>query len=84
VLTAHAAFFCFECLVVVGLVSQVGVKSNQSLAVAWRFMQSITFGCFLLRAAAQFNRWVANLPQLHLILNTAIFSDFFSDNESLA
>ena len=28
VLTAHAAFFCVECLVGVGLVGQVGVKSK--------------------------------------------------------
>jgi hypothetical protein len=57
VLTAQAAFDCVECLVAVGLVSQVGVKSKVWLVAARCFrIVHITFDCVLVCAAAQFNR----------------------------
>ena len=58
VLTAQAAFFCVECLSVIGLAGQVGVKSKVWLAAARCFrIVPITFDCALLRAATQLNRW---------------------------
>jgi hypothetical protein len=50
--TAHAAFDCVECLLGVGLVGQVGVKSKLLLAAARCFrIVCIAFDCLLLRAA---------------------------------
>jgi hypothetical protein len=54
-LTVQAASFYCECLAGFGLVGQVGVELNQSLAVKRCFMQYITFDRFAVRAAAQFS-----------------------------